>query len=309
MPKDDGRVKLPRVDAAMNKLPPEDKRGGKGSDDDKEPLGTTKDEAKDAEILARMRKRFERCISAEKDNRTEALDDIKFKAGDQWPSTTKAMREAESRPMLTINKIPTFVHQVTNDQRQNRPAICVSPVGEKGDREAAKLYRGWIRAVERDSVADIAYDTGFDAAVTAGWGYWRILSEFEAEDSFNKVLRIKRIRNQFTVYLDPDRQEPDGSDAQYGFVTEMIPRHEFTEKYPGADPMPWTQNGVGEDAKNWADKDNVRVAEYYEIKKEMRTLVALSNGHIGWKDELHADVLAQISAGSITIVRSARPSA
>ena len=302
-PKDDGKIRLPKVDAAMNKLPPLSARGGKGSGEDDEAKGEEKDAAKKAELLTRMRKRFDRCISAEKDNRTEALDDIKFKAGDQWPAGTRAEREAERRPILTANYMPTFVHQITNDQRQNRPQINISPVGEKGDREAAKLYRGWIRAVERDSGADIAYDTAFDCAVTSGWGFWRIVSEYESPESFDKVLRIKRVRNPFTVYLDPDRQQPDGADAKYGFVTEMIPRHEFEEMYPDADPMPWTQNGVGEDAKNWADKDNIRVAEYYEIRVEHRDLVALSNGHIGWKDELHEDVLADIANGKITVVK------
>lgn len=305
-PKDDGRVKLPRVDAAMNKLPPVDRPGGKGSDDDGKPKGKEKDEAKKQELLARMRKRFDRCISAEKDNRTDALDDIKFKAGDQWPAGTRAEREAERRPILTINKMKTFVHQVTNDQRQNRPAINISPVGERGDKEAAKIYRGWIRAVERDSVADIAYDTAFDGAATSGWGYWRIVSQYESPDSFDKVLRIKRVRNKFTVYLDPDRQEPDGSDSKYGFVTEMVPRHEFEEMYPDADPMPWTQNGVGEDAKNWADKDNIRVVEYYEIHIEHRDLVALDNGHVGWRDELDAQVVADIESGRVKVIKERR---
>lgn len=302
-PKDDGKVRLPKVDAAMNKLPPTDKPGGKGADGDAKPKGKDKDAARDAELLTRMKKRFDRCISAEKDNRTEALDDLKFEGGDQWPSSTRAEREAERRPILTVNKMKTFVHQVTNDQRQNRPAINISPVGEGGDKNAAKLFRGWIRAVERDSNADVAYDTSYHQAVSAGWGYWRIVSEYESPDSFDKVLRIKRVRNQFTIYLDPDRQEPDGSDAKYGFVTEMIPRHEFEEMYPWADPMPWTQSGVGEDAKNWADKDNIRVAEYYEIRIEYRDLVALDTGHIGWRDELDESIVADIESGKVKIVK------
>ena len=302
-PKDDGRVKLPRVDAAMNKMPPSGKRGGKGSKDDGLPLGETKSNAEKQELLARMRKRFDRCVQAESENRKAALDDLKFKAGEQWPSDTAAMRQADRRPMLTVNKIPTFVNQVTNDQRQNRPQINVSPVGEKGDREAAKMYRGWIRAIERDSVADIAYDTAFDGAVSNGFGYCRILSAYEDKDSFDQVLRIKRIRNPFTVYLDPDRLEPDGADSKFGFVAEMMPRDEFKGRWPDADQMPWTQAGIGEDMKNFADKDNIRVVEYYEIKTDYRDLVALDNGHIGFEDELHADVAAAIAAGKVKVIK------
>lgn len=302
-PDTDGRVKLPKVDAAMNKLGPSDKTGGRGDYDDDKPIKLY-GRGKDQEILALMRKRFERCISAEAENRKNALDDLKFKTGEQWPPETAAIRQADKRPMLTINKVPTFIHQITNDQRQNRPAINISPAGGRGDKEAAQMYRGWIRTIERDSAADIAYDTAFESAVSCGWGYWRIVSEYEAEDGFDQCLRIKRIRNRFSVYLDPDRQEPDGADSKFGFVTEMIPRSEFEDMYPGADPIPWSQAGIGEDAKNWADKDNIRVVEYYDIRLEMRELVALDNGHEGWKDELHEDVLADIAAGRRTITKT-----
>ncbi len=78
------------------------------------------------EVLRIARKRYERAITAEATNRGAALDDLKFKNGDQWDESAKARRLAERRPCLTVNKMKTFVHQVTNDQRQNRPSISVS---------------------------------------------------------------------------------------------------------------------------------------------------------------------------------------
>lgn len=303
-PKDDGKMKLPRVDAAQNKLPPDLPKGGKGAEDDKEnvALGEDADDAKDQEILARARKRFDKCISAEAENRKEALDDLQFYAGDQWPSDIKAQRNAEQRPCLTINGLPTIVKQVTNDIRQNRPGINVSPVGDRSDPEVAKMYAGLIRFIERDCSADIAYDTAAESAARCGFGYWRLLTIYESGDSFNQVIVIKRVRNAFTVYLDPGHQEPDGEDARYGFITEMIPREEFEDQYPKADPMPWTQAGVGESLKNWIEADAVRVAEYFEIDTETRALVALSNGHEGWEDELGEEARAALGRGELEIV-------
>src|ERR1700722_4521532 len=124
------------------------------------------------------------------------------------------------------------------------------------------MYRGLIRFNERDCAADIAYDTAFDDAVTMGWGYFRILTEWEAPNSFNLVAVIRRIRNPFTVYLDPAHQDPTGADAKWGFVTEMVPREEFSEKWPDAAPMPYTEGGIGEKMKSWITKDEVRIAEY-----------------------------------------------
>src|ERR1700678_111229 len=225
-PKDDGRVKLPKVDGAQNKLPPvpapKKKKGKKrpsggasalsestdmdyaeeyGEEDKISPDSKGTDEAAkaddeddDQEILARVKKRFGRCIAWESDNRKEALEDLKFKKGDQWPADVAAQRNTDGRPCETVNRLPVFIRQVTNDQRQNRPAINVSPVGDRGDPEAAKMYRGMIRAIERDSSADIAYDTAFESAVSNGFGYIRILTEFESPRSHRQIIAIKRVR-------------------------------------------------------------------------------------------------------------------
>jgi len=293
-PLDDGRVRMPSVDAGMNRVMPRPTKASRAQKGGQKPItlkqtgGKDKRRQEDTEkFLAKVRKRFMRCVSAESQNRKEGMDDLKFKTGEgQWPPDVVSQRNFDRRPALTINKIPTFVNQVVNDQRMNRPAINISPVGDKGDPEVAKMYRGMIRAIERNSVADIAYDTGFDSAVSIGWGYWRVMTDYESPDSFNQVLVIKRIRNSFTVHLDPSRQEPDGSDAKFGFITELIPRKEFEDNWPHADPMPFTEGGFGEDYKMWVTEHEIRIAEYYEIAYEKRRLVMLENGHVGWFDEL-----------------------
>lgn len=293
-PLDDGRIRLPRIDGAMNKVAPAAGPGGKGSEDDDNPImlrpgPVDRDEAEVAEIVARARKRWELAAEAESDNRYDGIDDDKNYAGDQWPYSVLQDRQNERRPIITINKLPTFVHQVTNEQRMNRPAINVSPVGDRGDPDAAEIWRGLIRAIERESNADIAYDTAFESAVRKGWGYWRITTEYEGQDSFDQRLVVKRIRNAYSVYLDPNHQEPDGSDAKWAFVSEMITRDEFNDRWPDADPMSWDGSGVGEGMKEWITEDSVRIAEYYELEYEKRTLVQLVNGHVGWKDELAKD--------------------
>ncbi|HXJ61879.1 MAG TPA: portal protein [Verrucomicrobiae bacterium] len=283
----------------MNKVSPASMLG----DDKGTALGFPKgQEAEKEKLLSRARKRMEKAITAESDNRKSALDDRLFKAGDQWPKEIMAQRNLDKRPCLTINKLPTFIHQIVNDQRQNRPSINISPVGDRGDPEVAKMYRGLIRFIERDCAADIAYDTAFDDAVTMGWGYWRILTEREAPDSFNLVLVVRRIRNPFTVYLDPAHQDPTAADAKWGFITEMMPRDEYEEKYPDADPLNYTEGGIGEKFTNWIAKDEVRIAEYFEVDYKTRKLVELDNGHVGWYDELDEMTLARIGRKRVQIV-------
>lgn len=253
-------------------------------------------------FLRKAVKRFNRAASAESANRVMAVDDLRFKAGDQWPEQIRAQRTNDKRPCLTINKMKTFVHQITNDQRQNRPSIGVSPIGDVSDPETANMLKGLIKQIERQSNADVAYDTGFDNAVSNGWGYWRILTDYEGDDTFDQVIKIERIKNPFRVYIDPDSSEPDGSDAQWCFISDMMPREEFESTYPDAEPMPWSETGTGDDVHLWNTQTHVRIAEYFCFETETRTLVALSTGHVGFKDELHETVLADIEADPAMIV-------
>jgi hypothetical protein len=294
-PLNDGAIRLPTVTPGMNKIAPtslNDSQDGKV----RFLRAETKDQVEeDNEILGRARKRLERCISAEADNRRDGLDDDKFYSGDQWPADVRARRNSEKRPCLTMNKLPVLVKQVTNDQRQNRPTIDYHPIGDRGDIDVARIYRGLVRDIERQSRADRAYDTGYESAARKGWGYWRIITEYESPDTFDQVIRVKRIRNAYSVYLDPDNTEIDGSDAKFGFITEMIERDEFKLKWPKADPMPWVMGGFGDSLKNWVDQYAVRIAEYYEIIQEERELVLLENGFEGWRDELKKEVLDKFS--------------
>lgn len=278
----------------MVKRAPMAQEGNKGEQGPSRRPKNTKDQAaKDQAILMRARKRLDRCIQAESENRKNGLDDLKFKSGEgQWPADVQAQRNFDNRPCITVNKLLTFVHQITNSERENRPAINISPVGDKGDPEVAKMFAGLIRYFDREAAADIAYDTGYESAVSIGWGYWRTLTEYDAPDSFDQTIKVARIRNMFTVYLDPDHQDPTGADVKYGFVTELLSRDEFKDRWPKAQQMPYTEGGIGDTLmKGWISQDKLRIAEYFEIEHEKRKLLALGNGVVGWEDELDPDAV------------------
>ena len=296
-------VRMPRITTGMVKLPPMDLQTKKHDDKSEADTSAKKDDADDASLIDEAKKHFIQARTNEDINRKAGLDDLKFLDGEQWDPADAASRAAEGRPCITENRLPTFANQIKNDQRQNRPSIVISPMGDKSSKKDAKTLRGMIRAIERDSSADVAYDTGFAGAVDNGWGYWRIKTEYEYDDSFDKVLVVMPIFNPFTVYLDPNRT-PHGLDSKWGIITEMMINEEFDNEYPHAHRTPWGETGIGESEKDWVTKDEVRVAEYYYFEEEVRTLVHLDNDHRGWKDELNEKVLNDIAAGRIEIVQS-----
>jgi hypothetical protein len=229
-----------------------------------------------ADILATARNRMQMALAAYSDSREDELDDLRFMAGSpdnqwQWPQDVLATRGSvqgqtvNARPCLTINKLPQHVRQVTNDQRQNRPSGKVIPVDDKADVEVAEIFDGIVRHIEYISDADVAYDTACDNQVTYGEGYFRILTEYCDENTFDQDLRIGRIRNSFSVYMDPMIQDPCGSDAEWCFITEDVPKVDFERLFPNAEPISSvTVRGVGDAAlQQWINEDTVRIAEYF----------------------------------------------
>ncbi len=177
----------------------------------------------DGEILQRIRTNIDIGRTADYDDRERAVDDLNFAyvCGAQWPKDVKSQREADGRPCLTINKMPALIDQVTGEQRQNTPQIKVRPVDSGSDPEMAIIFQGLIRNIENVSQADIAYDTALESAAGCGRGFWRIVTEYE-DDSFNQEIRIRRIRNSFSVSWDNAATEYDLSDAMWMSVSETI---------------------------------------------------------------------------------------
>jgi hypothetical protein len=232
----------------------------------------------DQALIGLAKKRFQNSVEAESECRKNELDDIKFMAGDQWPMDIRHARQEDQRPCLTVNMLPKFVHQITNEQRQNRPGIKVNPADNRGDKETAKVLEGLIRHIEYNSHADFAYDRALEGAATSGRGYFRVMTQYSDPISFQQEIIISSIRDSMSVYLDPFYQEPDGSDAQYGFIFAETSKDEFRSQYPDAKlslMADWTSIGDGNGL--FIKKDSVRVAEYYYKVWEKATICLLSN--------------------------------
>ena len=160
-----------------------------------------KEEKIDQSIHKEALEDFKLCQDVSNDNRNDALDDLNFgRLGKQWPEKVKKQREDQGRPCLTINRLPTFIRQIVNDARQNKPQIKVHPVDDQADIETAKIYDGLIRNIETISRADIAYDTAIDYAASMGFGYIRVVIDYTCDDSFEKDILIERVANSFSVY-------------------------------------------------------------------------------------------------------------
>lgn len=249
-----------------------------------------------SDILKEAREAYTKAYDAAQENHDRALEDLRFsRLGEQWPDNIRRMREAEQRPILTINKMPTFIRQVVNDARQNKPQIKVHPVDDKADPQTSLVLNGLIRNIEVQSNADAAYDTAVEHAVSMGFGYFRINIEYAHDDTFDRDITIERITNPLTVLEDPNAESVDGSDWMYCFVTETVTKEEFKKRYPNADFTDFDATLSDDDRVHWMDDEKVRIAEYWKREEVEDEIVKFSNGDVFKASELDEEIDEGIS--------------
>lgn len=239
-------------------------------------------------IVETAKKRYDRAVDCYGPNRSLALEDTRFAMGDsdngwQWPADIYRTRNnVDKKPCLTINTTAQHCNQIINNIRQNRPAARVLPVDNGADKKTAEILAGMIRSTQSVSTADTAHDLAAEHAIYGGEGYWRVVTEYESYDSFNQVILIKAIPNPRMVFIDPDAQEPDRSDAKWGFIFEDIPRSKCEEDHPDIDVSSWGNT----DTRGWFNKDTIRRAEYFWCEYVDDVLYMLEDGTSALKSKL-----------------------
>ena len=229
------------------------------------------------DFIADAREKFKRAAEWEEDNRACAIDDIKFaRLGEQWDETVAKARQDQRRPCLTLSEFNSFIRQVVNEARANRPSIQCVPADNNADKDTAEIMSGLIRNIEVSSDADIAYDTAVDSAVSGGFGYFRINIAETSGDNFDRDITIERIADAMTVYGDPDSEAADSSDWNCAFIVKRMHQDDFEKQYGDAEQVDW--EGLKEVGAPWFDDEHVMVAEYWHREQVEREIVALSDG-------------------------------
>ena len=279
---------------------------------DTKPEGEDKKVKQDVKsVVERAKTNFESAKEIFSKSRELAIEDTKFVMGDsanmyQWPAQIAKDRLGDRKVMLTINLSAQHCNNIINQIRQNRPACRVMPVDNFSDKKTAEILAGLIRNIQSTSNADDAHDIAAMHSIYGGEGYWRILTEFESPTSKDQVIRIRPINNPQLVYIDPDAQMPDKSDAQWGFIFEDVKKSTIEREYPDLKNEIYSW----QDDKNsqWVTKDTVRIAEYYEVEFTDDKVLFLENEQTVLQSKLgdgvkrEGDFLVHESGLSIAII-------
>ncbi|MDE0590426.1 portal protein [Halocynthiibacter sp. C4] len=236
------------------------------------------------DILSAARGRMSEAAEADTDNREKGLDDLKMATGEQWPENVREEREADGKPCITNNYLPQFVRQVTGDLRRMNPAINILPASENSDPETAETIEGLIRQIEYRSDASTVYEQTAESAAASSIGWFRILHDYEDDESFDQEILIKRIRNPFSVYCDPAAEEATRSDAQYVFITEQMKLEEFEKQFPDKSAVDVEHDGNTDGLEHWQNGGKVVVAEYYWKEPITKTIWQMADGSVTDKE-------------------------
>lgn len=287
---------------------------------DKEtPEEKVKREAQEKTLKKAFRE-FKAIKEAERQFRIDAKDDAQFRVGTkgekhyQWPASVEEKRKAEGRIVITINRMPAFIRQVTNAARSARLRIKVNPSAGSGKQRVklAEVLQGIIRNIESDSFADRAYNKAADKQAEQGRGYFRLITEWadpgkDFQAAFRQKIKIRQEKDPLAIYVDANCLEADYSDAAYAFKVSDLDDDQFEAETGEAPPTEQDKSafvGDDEERKDWFPAGRTRFVEYFRREPDGPGIevVELSTGDvIRTPDEAG---LAKLTAAGITIKRT-----
>lgn len=210
-----------------------------------------------------------------------ARDDLYFLSDEeyaQWDAQVAQDRAQANRPVITIDYLSQFVHQVINDIRMNTPAIKIIPNGSGADIETAEILQGIVRQIEYESAADESYDTAAEFAVKSSIGFIRVEHEYVNEKDFEQRLCVKRVVDPSLVLLDSTSIATDGSDARHAFIFEAVPDRDWETRFGEAAKVSFPVNNLSEGEK--ADEKCYWIAEFFKVEEKEKKIAMLQDGQV-----------------------------
>ena len=235
----------------------------------------------EADFLQEMRTMFQDDLQADRLNREAALEDLRFVVGDQWDDIVRSRRESARKPVLTVNRLPAFVAQILGSRRLNETDIKIA-ADTGGSTQVAQVREGLVRNIQKVSKAEHAYDTALAGSVMCGVGNFGLDLEYNEDDALgSQDIKIKAIPDHLSVVWDRGADEPTGEDATRVFLVQTMSQQEFYQQFPWAQPSDVVVDvNLRGDLRmsGWVTINDVRVVEYWRIRKRKRQIAALIDG-------------------------------
>lgn len=174
--------------------------------------------------------------------------------GQQWDHDILSQRTRDKRTSKVFDNCGKYINYVANSSLRNSPAIRVSPKN-KDKKKEAEVIAGIVRQIENDSNAKQVYYHAFTDCLCSSIGVFEVVIDLDDEE--NKI-KIKKIIDPTSLWVDPSSIEPDMSDAQYIMRLKKINKKKFAALYPDKEIACRNEKN-----RDWFNDDSVDVLEYW----------------------------------------------
>jgi len=150
-------------------------------------------------------------------------ESYEFVRGLQWTDSEKEYLTAQGRPTTTFNLVLSTVLAASGAQRLNRFQTIYTPE-EDGDQETAKLLTKLGRHVDITNKKEQVDSEVYVDALITGLGWYGIDVSFENNIDGDIIIRRE---NPLRMFIDPNSEKPDLSDAQWVIKTAWLTKNQL----------------------------------------------------------------------------------
>ncbi|MEX3036442.1 portal protein [Serratia fonticola] len=218
---------------------------------------------------------FDRDWMSSDEARTEATNDLFFSRVSQWDDWLNQYTTLQYRGQFDV--VRPVVRKLVAEMRQNPIDVLYRPKDGAAP-DSADTLMGMYRTDMRHNSAKIAVNIAVREQIEAGFGAWRIVTEYEDQDptSNNQVIRRIPIHEASShVIWDSNSKLMDKSDAKHVTVIQPLSIagwESFAADYGfDADNIPDFQSPDSNWLFPWLNKDVVYVGEFYEVEEKKET--------------------------------------
>lgn len=183
-----------------------------------------------AKKLDRAKKLHQNARSRNNKWQGEAVDDFKFRDGDQWGSDEKRIMEEELRPVLTFNLTKSSIDLIMGMNEDNRKVFRASPI-DPTDGFLCEVLNDITTWVQEANAFEDEEDAALESAAICGRGFVAI--DFGPDPKRFGEIEMSEVEvSVHEISFDPAARRANLEDAAYICWDRWLGLQDFKMRYP-----------------------------------------------------------------------------
>ena len=233
---------------------------------------------KDPEICGKIRDRVDKWEKYWTINRSLYYEWIDFVMGDQWREDESKLFERYNKIPMMANKLGVLMNHMLGDQIQNTPNLQIVP-DDDVPVEAANTRAALIKNISLNSDSKTVYQTAYGQAVVAGYGAFRIYTDYVSNESFDQEILEEAFDDPNKCYWDISAKHICKVDGMYAGYKTRMSRKGFKDRWGRDIESQVGTTAVTEDSTMaFADDDSITQIDDFERIGEKIKIYRLSDG-------------------------------